>query len=147
MLSSMDGAHYITDRGGTIVWLGKHIRTRAATSSGSNSAAEQFKQVLVRLGENSQYSTGSRRPVCVCFHLKAVNGVVCPGVSTPSTVGFSADEIFEMSYIAGVNPNVRLMVSHMVTKQHIFCSYLVLSHTLTYANMRLRKYLSYSHSV
>eukprot|EP01041_Mallomonas_annulata_P004139 gene4139-8227_t len=106
MLCSNEHAQFVTDRGGNIQWLGKDVRTRA--SSAGFSVFEQFKHVLNRLGENS-FLSNSRRPVCVCIHMRAINGIVCPGVSAPSTIGFNAEEILEMCFYAGANQNVALI--------------------------------------
>eukprot|EP01035_Chromulina_nebulosa_P031096 gene31096-41423_t len=96
-------AQYIGERGGQVIWYGKHLRNPASKST----AAYQFKKVLSALSVTS--ATGPNRPVYVSLDVGAMSASAIPQVFTSnSPVGLTVDEVLDMAMIAGANPNVVL---------------------------------------
>jgi hypothetical protein len=134
----MDHANFVTDHGGSILWLSTDLR-RAFGRDGSGSASpsvvgsptsqarrhstscdaflvssdgppvltQRFKSALYSLSESGRY--GTARPIVMTINAGAMCRAACPGNQrTPeSSLGLSADEILDMTLIAGANSNVR----------------------------------------
>lgn len=93
-------AQYIGDRGGQVVWYGKHLRNPASKYT----AAYQFKKVLSAL---STTAAGAGRPVYVSLDVGAMSVSAIQQVYTSnSPIGLTVDEVLDMTMIAGANPNV-----------------------------------------
>jgi hypothetical protein len=91
----------VTERGGQIVWYGKHLRNPASKYS----APYQFKKFLAAL---SLSASGISRPVYVSLDIGAMCGSAIPqSNSSNSPLGLTIDEVMDMAMIAGANPNVR----------------------------------------
>jgi formiminoglutamase len=67
--------------------------------NGSTSVAvEKFKECLSKLGDH----------IFVSFDIDSIISADCPGVSAPANVGLTAQEAFDICFIAGKTPQVKL---------------------------------------
>lgn len=120
-MCSNEQAKYVTDRNGRVMWLTKDIRgTKVNPDSPRNnesfglttSVAKVFRRALSDLSEGATSADGSpkpRRPVMVSFNMEATASAACPGLAYSSSIGFTADEMLEMCFVAGTDPNVVLI--------------------------------------
>jgi hypothetical protein len=69
----------------------------------------KFKAILKQLGEKP--NTGTRRPIFVSIHADAICGTALPGAAIYGSIGLSAEEILDMCFIAGSDPNVTIFLS------------------------------------
>ena len=90
---SAEHANFARGAGGELHWLSE-IQKEGKT-------AEAFRNLLVKL-------SGDEKVVFVSFDIDSVAGSDAPGVSCPGSVGLSAQEAVDMSFIAGQQKSVKL---------------------------------------
>eukprot|EP00128_Syssomonas_multiformis_P018751 Colp12_sorted_trinity150504_noHs@33220 len=91
-LSGQSMSDVVKQKGGNIVWLS------TLRKNGANTVAN-FLQCMDTLGEN----------VIIHVSLEAIKSADAPGVSNPSCVGLTADEMLDMMTMAGRHRRVRLV--------------------------------------
>lgn len=87
-------AEYVLRAGHDIHWLSRDVRA-------SGDAVRHFEGVLADLRRGCD-------AIFISFDIDSIRGADCPGVSCPAVVGLTAEEAFEMCYVAGQEPAVRL---------------------------------------
>lgn len=105
-------AKFVTDSGGTIVWL-SDVRTMARDGVAVPDTASKALRHALSLPAAAAFlralSSAPGDNVFVSFDIDCITGADCPGVSCPATVGLTADEALAIAYLAGRLPTVRLM--------------------------------------
>jgi formiminoglutamase len=118
---TVEQTKYVTDRNGRVYWLSKDIRGNKSNSTSeatpslaqtemcSTQVAQLFKKVVMDLSEGPALHEGSmrqRRPVLVAVNMEAMCSAASPGVVNSSSIGFSVEEMLELCFAAGADPNV-----------------------------------------
>jgi arginase family enzyme len=117
-LCSTEQARYMSDRNARTMWLSKDVRTARPPMNSPSSrdsgvantpVAKVFGQALAELAEGPDGPAKLRRPLMLALNLEAISCASCPGVANFSTLGLTAEEALEMSFVAGADPNVVLV--------------------------------------
>lgn len=88
---SKDHTNYVQSNGGKVKWL---------SELGENEIKTEFKSVLNKFEEKETF-------VSICIDVMV--GSDCPGVNLPGLNGFSAEEAFDVCFIAGQHPHTKLL--------------------------------------
>ena len=105
---SSEHAHFVSSRGGHIVWLRSDLRPPSSVFSCVSSSFELQLSRLSSLRLSSSPSSAVTASLFVSFDLDVVAGRDAPGVSCSSSAGLTPDEAFDIARIAGRNKDVRL---------------------------------------
>eukprot|EP01038_Epipyxis_sp_PR26KG_P012716 gene12716-17053_t len=102
---SQEQAQYSTERGAQIIWLTKDLR------DSSVKAADVFKRSLDYFSHSSpQPNSNNSLQVAISIDIGALNSSSSPlAFSSNSSIGLTVDELLEIVFIAGLNPNVALV--------------------------------------
>lgn len=112
-LCSIEQANFLAAKGGRVVWLSKDLRRLIRPSQSSPTSSDtfstgspqsSFQRVLGAVGGGT--ANTPRRPVYVSINAGVMLSNSCPGSTLSSSVGLTADEILDLTIMAGTDPNV-----------------------------------------
>ncbi len=92
----------ITERGGEIVWLNKHLRSHDSSPPTSSI----FRSTLQRLHSLGESNMVPSRSVFVAVDLNSMSHAHFPGSNISQSRGLTTEEILDACFASGLDTNV-----------------------------------------